>query len=258
MSPTTVPILGLHAVSDDTDGPLAPWVMTPARLDEHLDALGEAGFRPVPLHTLVARVHHRMASVPTGAIALTIDDGYADVADTIWPRLEARGWPATLFVSTAYEGGTYLDRKMLDRLQIEELADAGLTIGAHGHRQMALDAVAPERARDDIRRSRRLLQDWTGRLVTDFAYPHGFHSRRTKDEVRRAGFTSACAVRQMLSSPDDDPFALARIMPKGDVTAEELVELLCSPKTPVASGDRQALRTRMYRYLRRFRQEIAA
>jgi peptidoglycan/xylan/chitin deacetylase (PgdA/CDA1 family) len=254
----TVPILCLHAVSEDTGGPLAPWVMTPTRLDEHLDALEEAGYRPLPLHALVARVHRRMATVPTGALVLTIDDGYADVAEVIWPKLAAREWPATLFVSTAYEGGTFLDRPMLDRHDLATLAHAGLSIGAHSHRHIALDTVEPSVARDEIRRSRDRLQDWVGRPVTEFAYPHGFHSRRTKAEVAAAGFTSACAVKQALSSATDDPFALARIMPTGEVTAEELVATLRSPRTPVSTGDHQALRTRAYRYVRRLRQEIAA
>lgn len=255
---TVIPILCLHAVSEDTGGPLAPWVMTPTRLDEHLAAIAAAGYRPLPLDVLVARVHHRMGSVPPGAMAITIDDGYADVGGVIWPRLVDRGWPATLFVSTAYEGGHFLGRPMLTRHEVADLAADGLGIGAHGHRHVALDAVAPDVARADIVRSRDLLEDWLGRRVTEFAYPHGFHSGRTKAAVRAAGFTSACAVKQALSSPTDDPFALARIMPTGDVTAEQLVERLRSPRTPVSTGDRQALRTRAYRYVRRFRQEAAA
>ncbi|HYF45292.1 MAG TPA: polysaccharide deacetylase family protein, partial [Acidimicrobiales bacterium] len=210
---TAIPILCLHAVSEDTGGPLAPWAMTPTRLDEHLDAIAEAGYRPLPLDVLVARVHHRMGSVPPGAMAITIDDGYADVVGVIWPRLVARGWPATLFVSTAFAGGHFLERPMLSRQEVADLAADGLGIGAHGHRHIALDAVAPEVARADIVRSRDLLEDWLGRRITEFAYPHGFHSRRTKIEVRAAGFTSACAVKQALSSPTDDPFALARVMP---------------------------------------------
>jgi peptidoglycan/xylan/chitin deacetylase (PgdA/CDA1 family) len=161
-------------------------------------------------------------------------------------------------VTTGFVGGRFLDRPMLSRRQIVELADAGLSIGAHGHRHVALDTVGPAAARKEIRRSRDLLQDWLGRPVTEFAYPHGFHSRRTKAEVVAAGFTSACAVKQALSSPTDDLFALARIMPTGDVTAADLVGRLQSPRTTVSTGDRQPLRTAAYRYVRRVRREMAA
>ena len=237
------PILCYHAVSDDTAGPLAPWAMSPGRFEEHLDALADAGHRPVSLD---------QRGEPD-AVVLTVDDGYDDEA---WTRLAERGWPATLYVTTGFAGSTFHGRPMLDRGRLRELADAGVTIGAHGHRHVALDAVAPEVARDEIHRSRDLLQSWTGRAVTSFAYPHGFHDRRVRQLVVDAGFRTACAVKQALSSAEDDPFALARIMPTGDVTAEQLLERLQT--APVATGGREQLRTTAYRVVRRARQRVAA
>ena len=145
---------------------------------------------------------------------------------------------------------------MLDRRRIRELADAGVTIGAHGHTHVALDAVATEVAREEIHRSRDLLEDWTGRPVVSFAYPHGFHDRRVRQLVVDAGFRTACAVKQARSSTADDPFALARIMPRGDVTAEQLIERLRT--APVADGGREQLRTTAYRVVRRARQRVTA
>lgn len=251
MSP--VPILCFHAVSEDTRGSLAPWVTTPRRFDQHLDALAGAGYRPVPLARLVAAVHDRGEAAAEDAVVLTFDDGFADFAEAVWPRLVDRGWPATLYVSTGRVGGRFHDRPMLDRRQVGELADAGVEIGAHGHGHLPLDTLAPAAARTDIERSRDLLQDWTGRAVPSFAYPHGFHDRRTRGLVVEAGFTSACAVKQALSASEDDRFALARIMPTGERTAEELLARLRSPRTPVARGGRERLRTTAHRYLRRAR-----
>ena len=255
---STIPILCYHAVSDDTGGPLAPWAMSPARFDEHLDALADAGYRPVALDDLVRGVHDGEQDVPEGAVVLTIDDGYADVAHTIWPRLVERGWPATLYVTTGVAGGNFHERPMLTPAQVHELSAAGLTIGAHGHTHVALDTVSPAAAAAEIRRSRDLVEEWTGRTVTSFAYPHGFHDRRVRRLVVEAGFRHACAVKQALSSPADDRHALARIMPTGDVTAAELVDQLGSLRTPVAVGGREQLRTTAYRVVRRARQKVAA
>jgi peptidoglycan/xylan/chitin deacetylase (PgdA/CDA1 family) len=177
------------------------------------------------------------------AVVLTVDDGYDDEA---WTRLAARGWPATLYLTTGVR--RFHDRPMLDAGRVREVADAGITVGAHGHTHVALDAVAPEVARDEIHRSHDLVEDWTGRAVTTFAYPHGFHDRRVRQLVVDAGFETACAVKQALSPPGDDPFALARIMPTGDVTAAQLVERLRT--APVADG-RERLRTTAYRVVRR-------
>jgi peptidoglycan/xylan/chitin deacetylase (PgdA/CDA1 family) len=255
---STIPILCYHAVGDDTGGPLAPWAMSPPRFDEHLDALAGAGHQPVGLDDLVRWVHDGDQTVPEGAVVLTIDDGYADVADTIWPRLVERGWPATLYVTTGVAGGRFHDRPMLTPAQVHELSAAGLSIGAHGHTHVALDTVSPAVAADEVRRSRDLVEDWTGRTVTSFAYPHGFHDRRVRRLVVDAGFRHACAVKQALSSPADDRHALARIMPTGDVTGAELVDRLTSLRTPIAVGGREQLRTTAYRVVRRARQKVAA
>jgi peptidoglycan/xylan/chitin deacetylase (PgdA/CDA1 family) len=253
-----IPILCYHAVSEDTGGPLAPWALDPGRFAEHLDALADAGHRPVALDDLVTRVHDRGEPPPAGALVLTVDDGYADAADTLWPLLAERSWPATLYVSTGFVGGTFLGRPVLDEHQVRDLAQAGMAIGAHGHRHLALDAVDPVLARDEIERSRDLLAEWTGAPVTSFAYPHGFHDRTVRSFVVEAGFHSACAVKQALSSSADDRFALARIMPTGDLTAEQLVGRLRSPRTPVAEGGREALRTTAFRAVRRARRRRVA
>lgn len=258
---TTVPILCYHAVSDDPGGPLTPWAMTPARFDDHLDALAAAGYVPLALDDVLSRVHDQGRAVPAGAVVLTVDDGYADVADIIWPRLADRGWPATLFVSTGLVGASFLDRRMLSRDQLVDLAADGLALGAHGHRHLALDAVDRAVARDEIHRSRDLLAGWTGRPVTTFAYPHGHHDRTSRQLVVDAGFRGACAVKQALSSERDDRFALARIMPTGVTGATELVNRLADSRTPIARGGRERLRTTAYRHVRRARvrrgQEVA-
>ncbi len=61
-----------------------------------------------------------------------------------------------------------------------------------------------------------MLEDRLGREVPSFAYPFGFHGPRIRALVERAGFRSACAVKDALSGPGDDPFAIARVIVPGD------------------------------------------
>lgn len=248
-----LPILCYHAVAADTGGPLAPWALSPERFDEHLDALTAAGYRGADLGAVVTAVHDEGRPVPDDVVVVTVDDGYADAAEAVWPRLAARGWPLTIYVTTGVVGGRFLDRPTLDRHQVADLASAGVTVGAHGHRHVALDVVDPGTAAAEVRASRELLEDWIQRPVTTFAYPHGHHDRAARDLVAGAGFHSACAVKQALSSAADDRFALARVMPSAGVTGPQLVHRLRAPSTPVARGQGERLRTRAHRALRRAR-----
>ncbi len=250
-------ILCHHAVDPDVGGPLAPWAVDPGRYEEHLDAVAATGMTVAALEDVVTATFDEGRALSGPTVVLTVDDGYADVVEHLWPRLQARGWPLTLYVTTAPVGATYRDRPMLDRGQVAELSAEGVAIGAHGHRHLALDVLTPAEADDEVRRSRDLLEDWTGRAVRTFAYPHGHHDRATRDLVAAAGFHSACAVKQALSSPGDDRFALARLMPSAHTSGAHLARLLTSPTTPVARGQGERLRTRAHRRLRRARHRRA-
>lgn len=252
-SPTPIPILCYHAVSVDTGGPLAPWVMDPGCFEEHLDALAGAGYRAVALTELLDRVHDRAEAPATGTVVLTFDDGYADLHDEVAPRLAARDWPATAFVSSGLVGGDFHDRPMLTPAQLPALGGARIEVGAHSDRHVELDAVAPGVARAEIQTSRDRLAAWTGRAVDTFAYPHGYHDDGVRDLVVAAGFRGACAVKQALSSTADDRFALARLMLRGDVDAEDLLARLTDEQTPVAIGGRERPRTTAWRVVRRAR-----
>ncbi|MGX6450004.1 polysaccharide deacetylase family protein, partial [Patulibacter sp. S7RM1-6] len=92
-------ILTLHRVGDPRRSPLhRPLYGTDAAgLDAQLDVL-EREAEVVPLSVLDG-------GGPRGLgrrVALTFDDGYRDTAEVAWPRLRARGLPATLFLATGF------------------------------------------------------------------------------------------------------------------------------------------------------------
>jgi hypothetical protein len=68
--------------------------------------------------------------------------------------------------------------------------------------------------------------------------------------VRDAGFASACAVKHAMSSPDDDPFSLARVSIRSDVTIETFSRWLEGHGLRTAPR-RERPRTTVWRYVRR-------
>lgn len=75
---------------------------TPESFARLLDVLA-GHFRFLPIDALLER-ERGGAPLPPRSLLVTIDDGYRDVADHVWPELNRRGLPATLFVPTAYPG----------------------------------------------------------------------------------------------------------------------------------------------------------
>jgi hypothetical protein len=98
-----------------------------------------ARHRVVPLDTAIDELE---AGDDTPKIVLSFDDGFADVHSVAWPVLRNAGLPFTLYVTTAYLGGTMHwpgstsqhPGPALTWAQLEELAASELvTIGNHTH-----------------------------------------------------------------------------------------------------------------------------
>jgi peptidoglycan/xylan/chitin deacetylase (PgdA/CDA1 family) len=78
-----------------------PWrlAVTPRHFAEHLDVVRGRG-RPLTCAGLTREL--RTGRAPRAAIALTLDDGYADNLSQARPLLERHDVPATIFVAAAY------------------------------------------------------------------------------------------------------------------------------------------------------------
>jgi peptidoglycan/xylan/chitin deacetylase (PgdA/CDA1 family) len=107
-------------------------------------------------------------------------------------------------------------------------------------------------ARDEIERSKALLEDALGHPIRTFAYPNGYSSPRVRRLVATAGFDGACAVRNAFSSLDDDPLAIARLMLTSATTVDVVEAWLDGEGAPDAPR-RDRLATRASRGYRRAR-----
>lgn len=243
MSVQRVPVLCYHSVSDDCDPRYAEWSLTPALFDDHMRYLADNGYRTLAVRDLAERVFERRQPLDDRTVVLTFDDGLADFYTGAWPCLRRYSHSATLFVATRFVGGTSTwladlgeaDRPMLTWSQIGELGEAGIECGAHGHEHVQMDLVSAHRAWSEITRSRDALEPVVGRPVS-FAYPHGYYTSRLERQVAQAGFVSACAVKEALSSTDDDRYAIARVLIKAGTTVERLAEIINGEGVEVAPG----------------------
>jgi peptidoglycan/xylan/chitin deacetylase (PgdA/CDA1 family) len=223
-----------HSISTSTNPLFARWAVSPTLFDEHLSYLGEHGYTTLTVTDLVRSQGPGAAALPTRPVVLTFDDAYADFYEQAFPALRRHGCPATLYVPTAYVGGatSWLRAEgetalpMVSWDQLTEMSAAGIECGGHSHHHVQLDAIPVADAGAEIRRCKALLEEHLGREVSSFAYPHGWSTGAVKRMVRAAGFTSACAVKNMPSSLADDPFELSRLVVTGTTSVAELAHLL--------------------------------
>jgi peptidoglycan/xylan/chitin deacetylase (PgdA/CDA1 family) len=99
--------------------------------------------------------------------------------------------------------------------ELGQLRDDGFTIGAHSFSHPHLTALPGAACRDEIVRSRALLQEKLATEISHFAYPFGDFNQDVRSTVMDAGYRSACSVRVAHSNAHDDMFALGRIPVSG-------------------------------------------
>lgn len=256
-----IPILLYHGVGTGAPEGLAPFVVDPGRFEDHMRLVAERGHTALTVSGLCDLVE-RGDPVPDDVVLITFDDGMADFAEAAWPILRAHDLPATLYVVADHIGsdaawlapfGT--PPPMLTWEQVRRLDAEGCEIGAHSATHPELDTLTGSELVGEVRGSRTTLAVGLGHPVRSFAYPHGYHSRAVKEAVRLAGFDSACAVRNILSSADDDRFALSRVTIEADCDTEALARVLDGVGLPVAPR-RQQLRTVGWRTYRRSRRRL--
>ena len=231
LSSKNIPILMYHSISCSVNRMFMQFAVSPMQFAEQMAYLHTQGYTPITVTTLVqTEIEH----LPEKPVVLTFDDGMTDFFMEALPILVRYNFPATLYVATAFVGGTceWLRREgessrlMMTWKQIVLAQAAGIECAAHSHTHPQLDMLSPVKARYEILTSKKMLEDHLGQCVTSFAYPYGYYTGVTQRMVQDAGFTSACAVKHAMHRGATQPFALPRLMVQGSTCLEDFAALL--------------------------------
>ena len=183
-------VLEYHHVARDTPPSTS---VTPEMFARHMDYLADNDFHVWPLGKLVETIRSG-GEVPERTVALAFDDGYRSVYHEVFPRLQKRGWPFAIFVTTGYiDDG---DNNFVTWQQLREMSDAGVVIGNHTvtHPHMVRrdegesDAARRARLRAEITDAQARLERELGAVSRLFAYPYGEFSPAVEAIVADLGF----------------------------------------------------------------------
>jgi peptidoglycan/xylan/chitin deacetylase (PgdA/CDA1 family) len=190
---------------------------TPARFAAYIDRLCARGYRFID-------ESHYLAALDAPPIDrrkevfLTFDDGYREILDVAWPLLTERGIPFHVFLVTDYAGqdNTWdlaLGRppfRHLDWRAVRAMSSHGVSFGSHTASHADLTRVAHEQAVDDLARSKRAVEDATGKPARTLSYPFGRYHAAAQAAARAAGFEAAFSLYPAHRNATVDRFALRR------------------------------------------------
>jgi peptidoglycan/xylan/chitin deacetylase (PgdA/CDA1 family) len=205
-----------------------------------MDYLAAAGYEPITTRDLA---HGRSdGDLPAQPVVLTFDDAFADFETTAMPILQRHGFPATLYVPTAYPGRTASwlrdcgeeKRLVLSWRALRDVVSAGIEVASHSHTHPQLDRMTFPAVSHEVQRSRHLLEDQLGVPIEGFAYPFGYWNSSVRRCVSAAGYSYACAVGELPVSITADPLTLPRLTVPGAADLNAFVRVLMKSAPPGA------------------------
>lgn len=251
-----VPILLYHSVSSEAEPLDAPFTLAPALFREHLEMLQSWGANTLTVSEFVEHIRLERP-VPRRSVLITFDDAYADTVEVAVPILLELGMTATVYVTTGFVDQTVRSKKMISWREVRSLHECGFEVGAHSESHRELDTVPRAQAQAEVQGPKQRLEQELSAPIRSYAYPHGYYTPALQRLVATSAYTSASAVRNAVSHPADDIYALSRLMMYTTTATGDLHQMVVEGKAPLSRPGR-SMATRGWRVYRRVRQLSAA
>lgn len=212
-------ILCYHAVDPCWESPLA---VTPEAFEEHCRWL--ARHRTVVPLDVALRSLDQQGRLPRGMVALTFDDGFAQLDDLVFPALARHRLPATVFLvaKTLTPQGHPVDwvdtapdwpLHTLTLDQVLQAQDDGVEFASHSWTHRTLPDLDHADCVTDLQESRELLEDLLRRPMPYLAYPRGRHDAGVRTAAEKAGYSHALALPEQQEEPGAFAVPRAGIFP---------------------------------------------
>jgi peptidoglycan/xylan/chitin deacetylase (PgdA/CDA1 family) len=218
----TLPILMYHSISDVAESEVSPYYKTstsPARFEQQMRWLTEAGFRSVDLEEGL-RLAQRGIEKQEKIVVITFDDGFRDFYDSAFPVLKKCGHTATMFLPTAFlrdKRQSFKNKECLTWREVRELRTDGIRFGSHTASHPVFYKSSWQEIENELAVSKENLERALGEKITSFAYPYAFpqHDRqfvkKFQELLRQLGYQSCATTVIGRVQTDDDPFCLKRL-----------------------------------------------
>ena len=237
-----VPILMYHQVSETRPATFAKYTVTPSAFAAQMRWLASNGYATIGLRALMA--HRRDGTpLPDRSVLITFDDGFRDCAIHAAPVLRSHNFSATFFLVAGLMGGPGvwlrgergIDPPLMSWADARALEADGHHCASHTMTHPRLANAPEDVCRDELTRSREVLEEQLGHPVRELAYPFGSHSERVRAIAADCGYESACTVEIGVSTAGDEPLALRRVPVLG---TDSLLDFASRVRTAYTVRDR--------------------
>lgn len=206
-------ILLYHAVGN------GPWAITTEKFKEQMRWLKQ-NTQVLSLNDLLKS----KAQKNTIQVALTFDDGYACLYDTVFPILQAENMTATVYINTGWISDSQKTRKQsnpdLDHYpgeafliwdEVRILYEHHWEIGSHGVEHWDLTKKNNAEIKNELSISKMMIETRLNKQCEHFAYTFGNHSEMVRKSVSDAEYRYAVAGHHFPIKKNVNPVCIPRL-----------------------------------------------
>jgi peptidoglycan/xylan/chitin deacetylase (PgdA/CDA1 family) len=151
-------------------------------------------------------------------IILTVDDGYKDNYEILFPLLKKYSMKAVIFLVSGLNYNKWTiesdnEKKfyLMSTEEILEMQDSGLVeFGGHTLTHLDFHKAEKEIAEREIREDKEITEERLNKKLTVFAYPYGHRKEETKKLVKEAGYDFAVSTDTGAGIFTDDLYDIRR------------------------------------------------
>ena len=189
--------------------------------EAHLDYLRQKEVKTVSMPE-AKLILQRKRRLNDRIVCVTFDDGFMNNLTVAWPILKRYQTTAHFFITAEAVGrstpygwdywtdGTRIvndlstiaaDSLPLDAACLRQLCAQGGSVGSHGLSHRSLTTLSHGAVKQEVCRSKEILEGFIGDTVDTFAYPFGHYDSVVIDLVKRAGYKWGFTVKVGRNKP---------------------------------------------------------
>ncbi|MGO1792735.1 MAG: polysaccharide deacetylase family protein [Oceanisphaera sp.] len=225
-----MPIIMYHRfIKDDSEKGVHGTYMQVDMLEKHFKLLTRLGYQTLTFADIAKQGVAERLNPNQKYIMLTVDDGYKDNYELLFPLLKKYNFKAVIYAVTGetfnrwdVEQADNPEKRveLMTAAQIKEMADSGLVeFGGHTLTHPHLDTLNKDAQRYEIAENKAQLEQLIGEPLMSFAYPFGSHNQDSKDLAKELGYPFAVATNSGPLAMHEDKYQIRRIaiFPRTDV-----------------------------------------
>lgn len=201
----SIPILLYHSI----DNSKREDSVSPSMFSRQMEYLHTKGYKVISLDEVADDLKKSCKKRDNKLLAITFDDGYQNIYQYAMPILQKYGFTASVFLPTKYIGKNsewiYPSMPLLTWDEILTIEQQGIAFGSHSHSHRGLTDLTEKQAKEELEKSKKILEDKLNKPVPYIAYPFS----KSNEIIEKMAL--GCGYKLLLSAVGVE----RRRMPKG-------------------------------------------